>query len=183
MDDQLFSDPALRRAETELFSDPALRRAETELSVLRALAARLEPLARNAQSNAIVPRRAPTASGLAEVGENVDSVGLSQALLVGTEESFLCLARRLIEIVCEAREASDEPPDSSVSGQSVYTAVDLGLSFDEFSPIYPVHAYLAADEKAAQRVTNALAAGQGPARSRPPASMVAVASRETAGPL
>jgi hypothetical protein len=157
--------------EDQVVSDPALRRAETELSVLRALAARLEPLARNAQSNAIVPRRAPAATELAEVGENVDSVGLSQALLVGTEESFLCLARRLIEIVCEAREAADEPPDSSVSGQSVYTAVDLGLSFDEFSPVYPVHAYLAADEKAAQRVTNALAAGQGLAtgpRSRPP---------------
>jgi|GEM_PF-4761659 len=172
--------------EDQVFSDPALRRAETELSVLRALAARLAPLARNAQSNAIVPRHAPPREGGDGAGE-VDSVGLSQALLVGTEESFLCLARRLIEIVCEAREAADEPPDSSVSGQSVFTAVDLGLSFDEFSPVYPVHAYLAADEKAAQRVTNALAAGQGLAtapRSRPPAESssrpIADAHRRTA---
>jgi hypothetical protein len=92
----------------------------------------------------------------------IPDYGIDEAMLVGTPGSFLCLAKRLIEIIYYASEEASwskiEIEEETIEGMTVLGTDVIKQCFDEFSPVWPVCAYMAADEKAARGLVETLAA-------------------------
>lgn len=88
--------------------------------------------------------------------------GPNESMLIGSSDSFLRLAKALIETVRLASDRSSwsgcDLEEETIEGVPVIGTNMLKESFSEFSPIWPICAYIASDDNQAKKLTTKLSA-------------------------
>ena len=115
-------------------------------SRLRALAEELDAMIQNGSAEcAVVPGN-----------------GLEESMLIGSPDSYLVLAKVLLEIVRDAGEPrsweNNDLEEETLHGVSALGTNRIKAAFRESSPIWLMCAYLAPDDEAARELATRLAA-------------------------
>lgn len=86
--------------------------------------------------------------------------GYDESMLIGTTDSFLRLARTLIEIARVATNESEwataDLDRDTLCGQTVVTTNTIKQAFNELAPIWPVAAYIATSNVDVTRILERL---------------------------